>query len=189
MRKAIQLLLIIAWSVATYGQAGHKRKTKTHHKKAKISAVHKVKPVAVEKAVPAIDKNKAVTPKDTLKTEPVATEPEIKVNDTVIVATGKFRLYKKSAHASYYADKFNGKRTSSGKRFDNNKYSAAHRTFPFGTILRITNDENGKSVLVEVLDRGPFSRGREIDLSKKAFMEIVTNKNSGSTNVKIEVMD
>jgi rare lipoprotein A len=128
--------------------------------------------------------------KDTLKkttkvvekeVEPVAVAP-----DSVIVETGKFVFFKKNAHASYYHDKFNGKRTASGKRFDNKKLSAAHRKFPFGTKLRITNEANGKSVVVEVIDRGPFARGREIDLSKKAFMEITSNKGSGSVIVKIE---
>lgn len=113
-------------------------------------------------------------------------QPEIVFNDSVIAIKGKYKLYKKGVHASYYANKFNGRRTASGKRFDNNKYSAAHRKFPFGTILRITNEETGKSVFVEVTDRGPFSRGREIDLSKKAYMEIAPNKNSGSMLVKIE---
>lgn len=134
-------------------------------------------------------KKKAKAPilKDTIAIEdPEIVQPEIIFNDTVIAVKGKFRLYKKSAHASYYANKFNGKKTASGKRFSNNKYTAAHRKLPFGTILRITNEANGQCVLVEVTDRGPFARGREIDLSKRAFMEIASNKNSGSMLVKIE---
>jgi rare lipoprotein A len=113
-------------------------------------------------------------------------QPEIIFNDTVIAVNGKFRLYKKNAHASYYADKFNGRKTASGKKFSNKRYTAAHRKLPFGTILRVTNEANGECVLVEVNDRGPFVRGREIDLSKRAFMEIAKNKNSGSIIVKIE---
>ncbi len=116
-------------------------------------------------------------------------EPEIIFNDSVIAIKGKFRLYKKNVHASYYHNKFNGKRTASGRKFSNKGYTAAHRKLPFGTVLRITNEDNGKSVIVEVIDRGPFSRGREIDLTNRAFMEIASNKNSGSMNVKIEVMD
>lgn len=100
-----------------------------------------------------------------------------------------FRLYKRKAHASYYHNKFNGKRTASGKRFDNNKYTAAHRKFPFGTKLRVTNETNGKSVIVEVNDRGPFTKGREIDLSRRAFMDIAHNKNSGHVDVTIEVIE
>ena len=98
----------------------------------------------------------------------------------------KFKVFKKKVHASYYANKFNGKRTSSGKKFDNKKYTAAHRKFPFGTKLKVTNEANGKSVMVEVIDRGPFVRGREIDLTRQAFMEIASNKNSGSAIVTIE---
>jgi rare lipoprotein A len=113
-------------------------------------------------------------------------QPEIIFNDTVISVNGKFRLYKKNAHASYYADKFNGRKTASGKKFSNKRYTAAHRKLPFGTILRVTNEANGECVLVEVNDRGPFVRGREIDLSKRAFMEIAKNKNSGIIIVKIE---
>ncbi len=98
----------------------------------------------------------------------------------------ELKFYKKDAHASYYHNKFNGKRTASGQRFDNNKYTAAHRKFPFGTRLKITNQVNDKSVIVTVNDRGPFSRGREIDLSKRSFMEIARNKNSGVMMVTIE---
>lgn len=98
----------------------------------------------------------------------------------------KLKLLKKNAHASYYHNKFNGKRTASGKKFDNNGYTAAHKKLPFGTKLKVTNEINGKSVIVEVTDRGPFSKAREIDLSRRAFMEITSNKNSGVVIVTIE---
>ena len=138
--------------------------------------------------VAQMEKPKAPVMKDTLrKNKALVVEPTIIFNDSVIVIKGKFRPFKKDVHASYYANKFNGRKTSSGKRFDNNKYTAAHRKLPFGTILRVTNEENGKFVLVEVTDRGPFSRGREIDLSRKAFMDIVSNKNSGGMIVKLEL--
>jgi rare lipoprotein A len=126
------------------------------------------------------------TVKKTTKVVEKVVEPVTVAPDTVIVETGKFIFFKKDAHASYYHDKFNGKKTASGKRFDNKKLTAAHRKFPFGTKLRITNEANGKSVIVEVTDRGPFARGREIDLSKKAFMDITSNKSSGAVIVKIE---
>lgn len=100
----------------------------------------------------------------------------------------KYKPYKKSVHASYYHDRFNGRKTASGKRFDNTKYTAAHRKLPFGTALRITNPVNNKSVVVTVIDRGPFTRGREIDLSKKAFMEISHAKGRGFIDVNIDVV-
>lgn len=102
--------------------------------------------------------------------------------------TEKYTLYKTHAHASYYNDKFNGKRTASGRRFNNNKLTAAHKKFAFGTKLKITNERNKKSVIVEVTDRGPFSKKREIDLTKRAFMKIASNKGSGSMKVKIEIL-
>lgn len=98
----------------------------------------------------------------------------------------KLKPFKKNAHASYYHNKFNGRRTASGKKFNNNNYTAAHKKLPFGTKLKITNEANCKSVIVEVTDRGPFSKSREIDLSRRAFMEITSNKNSGVVIVTIE---
>lgn len=97
-------------------------------------------------------------------------------------------VYKKNVHASYYADKFNGKKTASGELFNNNKYTAAHRKIDFGTKVKITNLQNKKSVVVEINDRGPFIPGREIDLSKKAFMEISDHQNHGSLRVRIEIL-
>ncbi|WP_091475169.1 septal ring lytic transglycosylase RlpA family protein [Flavobacterium swingsii] len=119
---------------------------------------------------------------DTVKVDSIA------IDSLLIEGDFTYKLYKKKAHASYYAKKFHGKRTASGARFDNNKLTAAHRKFAFGTILRITNERNGKHVIVTVTDRGPFVRGREIDLSRRAFMQITSNKGGGETSVTIEVM-
>lgn len=119
---------------------------------------------------------------DTVKIDTIA------IDSLLIEGNFTYKLYKKKAHASYYAKRFHGKRTASGTRFDNNKFTAAHRKFAFGTILRITNERNGRHVIVTVTDRGPFVRGREIDLSRRAFMQITSNKGGGETSVTIEVM-
>jgi rare lipoprotein A len=142
-----------------------------------------------EKSTPVKDKTKVTTAikTDTLQTKEVVA---IKETDTLqIDPNSKLKVYKKNAHASYYHNKFNGRRTASGKRFDNNKYTAAHKKLPFGTIVKVTNEANGKSVIVEITDRGPFSKVREIDLSRRAFMDITSNKNSGVVIVKIEVVE
>lgn len=97
-------------------------------------------------------------------------------------------LHKKNAHASYYHNKFNGRRTASGTKFDNEKYTAAHRKLAFGTKVKVTNEVNGKSVIVTVTDRGPFTKGREIDLTRRAFMDIAANKNAGNLKVTIEII-
>ncbi len=86
--------------------------------------------------------------------------------------------------ASYYADKFSGRKTASGARFNQHKRTAAHRTLPFGTKLKVTNLDNGKTVRVRVNDRGPFVEGRMIDLSKKAARKLGMVK-QGVANVEI----
>ena len=90
--------------------------------------------------------------------------------------------------ASYYAEDFNGKLTSNGETYDMNGLTAAHRTFPFGTKVRVTNLENGKSVIVRINDRGPFKEGRIIDLSRGAA-ERVDLIPTGTARVKLEVLE
>ncbi len=82
------------------------------------------------------------------------------------------RKITENGKASYYADKFEGRKTASGETFRQNGLTAAHRTLPFGTKVKVINISNGKSVTVRVNDRGPFSQGRVIDLSKKAAKRI-----------------
>jgi len=77
-----------------------------------------------------------------------------------------------SGKASYYADKFDGRKTASGAVFSQRKLTAAHKTLPFGTKVKVTNLANGKTVKVKINDRGPFAAGRIIDLSKKAAQKI-----------------
>lgn len=74
--------------------------------------------------------------------------------------------------ASYYAHRFSGKRTASGERLHQDSLTCAHRTYPFGTMLKVYNPANGRSVLVRVTDRGPYVRGRIIDLSWRAAKEL-----------------
>lgn len=83
--------------------------------------------------------------------------------------------------ASYYK---HGRKTASGERFNPNGYTAAHRTLPFGTRVLVTNLKNGKSVIVKVNDRGPFGRGRIIDLSFAAA-KVVDLTASGTAKVKL----
>ena len=96
-------------------------------------------------------------------------------------------IYKANVHASYYADKFHGRPTASGEIFNMNDYTCAHKTLPFGTVLRVTNLANGRSVNVRVNDRGPFVAGREIDLSKAAAYQL-DMLSSGTANVRLEII-
>lgn len=74
--------------------------------------------------------------------------------------------------ASYYADEFHGRRTSSGEVYDMHAMTAAHKTLPFHSIVRVTNLDNRRSVEVRINDRGPFKEGRVIDLSYAAALEL-----------------
>ncbi|WP_205738685.1 septal ring lytic transglycosylase RlpA family protein [Halomonas heilongjiangensis] len=74
--------------------------------------------------------------------------------------------------ASYYADRYHGRRTASGERHDRQALTAAHRTLPFGSRVRVTRLDNGRETVVRINDRGPFVRGRVIDLSRRAAEEL-----------------
>ncbi|WP_196827685.1 septal ring lytic transglycosylase RlpA family protein [Flavobacterium sp. CG_9.1] len=134
-------------------------------------------------------RQKTLVQKDSIKKSKMVIQIEEKKLDSLVAVLGVFKPFKKAAHASYYADKFNGRRTTSGTKFDNNKYTAAHKKLPFGTKVRVTNEKNGKWVIVEITDRGPFVKSREIDLSKRAFMDITSNRGSGGMLVTIEVLN
>lgn len=96
-------------------------------------------------------------------------------------------LFKSGVTASFYADKFHGRKTASGEKFNMYDYTAAHKTLPFGTVLRVTNLDNGKSVNVRVNDRGPFAKGREIDVSKAAAEALGMVKN-GTAKVSLTIV-
>jgi rare lipoprotein A len=90
--------------------------------------------------------------------------------------------------ASFYADKYHGRLTASGERFSQQAATAAHLKLPFGTRVNVTNIANNKSVVVRINDRGPYIRGRIIDLSKAMFKKIADPK-VGVINVTVTVID
>ena len=98
---------------------------------------------------------------------------------------GEEVIYVEKGEASYYGPGFHGKETASGETFNQNDLTAAHRKLPLGTKAKVTNLENGKSVKVEVNDRGPYAKGRVIDLSKAAAKKIGVD-DEGTAKVKIE---
>ena len=87
--------------------------------------------------------------------------------------------------ASFYGHEFAGRRTASGERYDPHRLTAAHRTLPFGTLLRVTNLDNGRSVVVRVNDRGPQRQDRIVDLSKRAAQRLGF-ADAGLARVRIE---
>ena len=95
--------------------------------------------------------------------------------------------YSETGMASYYARKFQHRKTASGERLNNNSMTAAHKTLPFGTEVMVKNLGNGKSVAVRINDRGPFVKGRVIDLTRAAFSQIA-DLNKGVAEVEIRVV-
>lgn len=92
-----------------------------------------------------------------------------------------------NGQASWYGSKYHGRRTANGEKYNMNKVSAAHKTLPFNTIVRVHNLRNGKSVDVRINDRGPFVKGRVIDLSKGAAQKI-DMINDGVVPVRLQVL-
>lgn len=108
-------------------------------------------------------------------------------NNTTTVALGPIRMQMNGV-ASWYGPGFHGNRTANGERFDQYAMTAAHRTLPFGTRVRVTNLSNGRSVVVRINDRGPFSPGRSLDLSKGAASAIGL-LGAGVGTVRMDVLE
>lgn len=128
--------------------------------------------------------------RNTPPTPPGGNATESRATDTPKTArnpSGKVLLTLEGV-ASYYADDYHGKLTSNGEVFNMDDLTAAHRTFPFGTSVRVTNLENKKAVVVRINDRGPFKDGRIIDLSLAAAKELDLIRN-GTARVRLEVLE
>ncbi len=95
------------------------------------------------------------------------------------------RGYTETGMASWYGKKFHGRRTANGERYDMNALTAAHPRLPFGTVVRVTSLDNGRSVVVRINDRGPFKKGRIIDLSRAAARKLHMIKR-GVVKVRLE---
>jgi rare lipoprotein A len=106
---------------------------------------------------------------------------------SLIMSRGSGSFGPREGMASYYGREFNHRKTASGERFDMNKFTAAHRELPFGTMVKVTNMTNGKSVVVRINDRGPFARGRIIDLSFAAG-KAMGMMGTGTVRVRIEIV-
>lgn len=96
--------------------------------------------------------------------------------------------YDETGIASWYGPGFHGKYTANGAIFDENKVSAAHKTLPLPSVVRVTNLENGRSIKVLVNDRGPFAEGRIIDLSRRAA-QLLDTERSGTARVRVQILE
>lgn len=174
IRKLLTILLLIGSVSACSGQKTYKENSKKQAPKTKSTKTPK-KNISAKKENTKFqkknDSKKVLHPKDAKN-----------------VALAPTESYKKQVIATYYHDKFNGRKTANGTTFDNSKQTAAHRTLPFGTKLKIINRINGKWIYVVVNDRGPVKKTREIDLTRRAFMDITDDTNKGELLVDIEIV-
>ena len=120
-------------------------------------------------------------------TEPVVTEDVVSVEEESITADRSLVEFvdKGSMKDSWYGPGFHGQKTANGEVYDQNSFTAAHKSLKFGTLLKITNLKNSKSVVVRINDRGPYIHGRDLDLSKAAALELGMVR-KGVAKIKVE---
>ena len=104
-----------------------------------------------------------------------------------VAAAKEAREHAMEGLAAYYSSRLHGRKTASGKTFDQNALTAAHPTLPFGARVKVTNTKNGRSVIVRINDRGPTQAGRVIDLSRAAAQRLGIRR-AGMAQVKLEVV-
>ena len=91
---------------------------------------------------------------------------------TLLLSFTSLQAQEQRGEASFYSKKWTGRKTANGERLHHDSLTCAHKTYPFGTLLKVTNPANGLSVIVKVTDRGPYVKGRVVDLSVRAAKEI-----------------
>jgi len=120
-------------------------------------------------------------------TEPIVTENVVSVEEEIITADRSLVEFvdKGSMKASWYGPGFHGRKTANGEVYDQMSFTAAHKSLKFGTLLKITNLKNNKSVVIRINDRGPYIHGRDLDLSKAAALELGMVR-KGVAKIKVE---
>ena len=141
-----------------------------------------------ERTDSVLDKNSPNTKKRPDKKSDVSTSKTRKKHHQKAAPKSAPRpMIYETGKASFYADKFQSRRTASGEIFDQRAKTAAHRRLPFGTRVKVTNKRNKKSVIVTINDRGPFVKSRIIDLSKSAFQRIGSTRH-GILDVELQII-
>jgi rare lipoprotein A len=178
---SINLYISLMWQIPSYAQINQKIQNKPNFspiKRLKLKTISHKNPTNNQKFSPIkpselADSTDLSLPAAKLKFPP-ATSTQI--------AQGIFQ-----GRASWYGPQFHGRRTANGEIFNSNDLTAAHRSLPFGTKVRVTNINNGRSVVVRINDRGPFIGGRIIDLSAGAA-RILNMVQSGVAPVQLEIL-
>ena len=123
-------------------------------------------------------------------TKEVTKEEPVKETKVVVIEKAIKEAYTAnlSGGASFYGEEWNGRKTANGEIFNTYKLTAAHKSLPFGTKVKVVNKTNGKSVVVRINDRGPFVKGRTLDLSKKAFQSIASINKGVLKDSEIDIL-
>ena len=123
-------------------------------------------------------------------TKEVTKEEPVKETKVVVIEKASEEAYMAnlSGGASFYGEKWNGRKTANGEIFNTYELTAAHKSLPFGTKVKVVNKTTGKSVVVRINDRGPFVKGRTIDLSKKAFQSIASINKGVLKDSEIDIL-
>ncbi len=130
---------------------------------------------------------RAVTPTVEQAVAQAADADAVVVQAPLIEAPAEVAKHVGDGEASYYGNELAGNRTASGERFNPRAFTAAHRTLPLGSKLRVTNKSNGKSVVVRINDRGPFTKARLIDVSFAAAQELNLIR-AGRGDVRLDLL-
>lgn len=169
MRKSYRILLLLLMSASIYG-CGVIGFSSQHDADSQVSSSSTDPPFAQP------DKNAPSTREDATN---VGNLPSLSVTSPVFLEDGV---------ASWYGPNFNGKKTANGETYDMYGLTAAHRTLAFNSKVRVTNLDNGKSIVVRVNDRGPYAKSRIIDLSKKAAQDLDMIQ-AGTARVRLELVE
>ena len=176
---AISALLSALFLCASFSVAAQTADIAEPPTKELLKEQQKIQEIAAEEVKTEEIKPQEVKAEEVKTEETKSTEPE---NEGIV---GLASLT--AGYASFYAAKFNGRRTANGERFSSKLLTAAHLTLPFGTLLKVLNPTNNQSVIVRVNDRGPYIRGRLLDLSRAAADRLGITR-LGVARVEIEVL-
>lgn len=177
---------LAVFAIACGGQEDHASVTE-EKSAAEQAALSQAELEELKREYPVLRKEPAPAPKPSPDAAPENVPGEIRQ------ALSEGVLESVSGGATFYADKFEGRRTASGIPFRQNQMVAAHPSYPFGTVLRVTNERNGKSVNVRVVDRGPFGAAAKkhatvVDLSRRAAEQLDFIR-AGRAQVRVEVLE
>lgn len=206
--KGIWISLLTLALLASCSSKKSYKKFNTAHRQNRIQSgfLNKVKPSeSMQAGIPKSNSNYVFVENMDSDEDPLAVEENENLLNENGEYTGHFKVgnpyevfgvsyfpqdyddYEEIGMASWYGDDFHGKLTANGEIYNMEEMTAAHPTLPLPSMVRVTNLRNGKSVIVRVNDRGPFAKGRVLDVSEKAA-EALGFKGSGTTEVKIELL-